>query len=172
MFEKSLSRQAKAKMLAQFTLAGNKIVEGQLDVPVGDTLADILNNGQPFVELELLEEKRLIAKNAIMDAREIMREPARRIDPYRILRIQRGASFEEVREAWKKRMKSCHPDRIAALGVDEEIEFAARRATQKINTAYDEIVTELKEQAAAAKRKSVEANASTQAAESRFSTYY
>ncbi|MGF1545122.1 MAG: J domain-containing protein [Parvularculaceae bacterium] len=65
-----------------------------------------------------------------------------RLDPYAILRVSRSASLEEIRLAYKARIKAVHPDTIASLGLDEELEQAAMFTAQKVNRAYQAILAE------------------------------
>jgi hypothetical protein len=68
----------------------------------------------------------------------------RTYDPYEILRVPREASLAEIRRAYKARMKAVHPDAIAALDLDEDLEKAALLAAQKVNHAYQQIMKERK----------------------------
>jgi DnaJ like chaperone protein len=63
-------------------------------------------------------------------------------DPYAVLGVERGASDEAVRLAWRRLMRENHPDSLAARGVPQEF---VRRATAKvaeINAAWDRIKRE------------------------------
>jgi len=64
----------------------------------------------------------------------------RKFDPYALLKIERTASTDEVRAAYKSRIKLVHPDSVAALGLDDDLADAALRATQKLNYAYQKIM--------------------------------
>lgn len=55
-------------------------------------------------------------------------------DCYRILGIDRNATFEEIQQAYKKRVKEYHPDLVANLG--EKIKIVARREFERIQLAY------------------------------------
>jgi hypothetical protein len=77
-------------------------------------------------------------------------------DPYEVLRVSRDASMAEIRRAYKARMKAVHPDAIAALDLDEDLERAALLAAQKVNHAYQQLV---KERKAAAKEDAEESDA-------------
>ncbi|MGE0408476.1 MAG: J domain-containing protein, partial [Amphiplicatus sp.] len=68
----------------------------------------------------------------------------RAYDPYEILRIAADASIEEIRKAYKARIKAVHPDTIAALDLDDDIERAAILAAQKVNHAYQKILKDRK----------------------------
>jgi DnaJ-domain-containing protein 1 len=63
-------------------------------------------------------------------------------DAYAMLRIKPTATNDEIRAAYKARMKAVHPDTFASLGLDEEIAKAAVLATQKVNFAYQKILRE------------------------------
>lgn len=68
--------------------------------------------------------------------------PRRVIDPYEVLRVDRNASIEEVKKAYKARIKAVHPDTIASFDLDEDLSRAAHQSTQKVNQAYDRIMRE------------------------------
>lgn len=63
-------------------------------------------------------------------------------DPYAMLRVAPSASADEIRAAYKARIKMVHPDALASLGLDEDITKAAILATQKVNYAYQKIMRE------------------------------
>lgn len=64
--------------------------------------------------------------------------PKTYIDPeqqyYEALEIQQGASFEEIKLAYKKAMKKYHPDRFASDAAKQKI---AVELCQRINEAYE-----------------------------------
>ncbi len=73
-------------------------------------------------------------------ARPDRRPRPRRIDPYEVLRVDRNASTEDIKRAYKARIKAVHPDAIAALDLDEDLARAANNSTQRVNQAYDMIM--------------------------------
>ncbi len=91
------------------------------------------------------------ARTADKEAREKANNARSRFkrtyDPYEILRISPDATIEEIRKAYKARMKAVHPDTIAALDLDDDIERAAILAAQKVNHAYQKILKDRKETA-------------------------
>jgi DnaJ like chaperone protein len=58
-------------------------------------------------------------------------------DPYEILSIDRSASGEEIRAAYKARMHEYHPDKVAHLG--EELQKVAHRKAVEIQRAYEQL---------------------------------
>jgi len=63
------------------------------------------------------------------------------LDPaYKILEIDRSASDEEVKKAYRKMAVKYHPDKVAYLG--EEFKKTANEKFQKVNEAYEKIKKE------------------------------
>jgi flagellar biosynthesis/type III secretory pathway M-ring protein FliF/YscJ len=61
------------------------------------------------------------------------------LDAYSVLGVRRGDSFDEIRRAYRERMKEYHPDRVAYLG--EELRELAERKAKQINMAFGELKT-------------------------------
>ena len=70
--------------------------------------------------------------------------PRGHFDPYKTLRVSKDATDEEVRRAFKTRMKAVHPDTLAGLDLDDEIGKAAILASQRVNYAYQKIMKDRK----------------------------
>ena len=49
-----------------------------------------------------------------------------------------GASEDEIRTAYRKALKLCHPDRVANL--DPEIQDVAHRKAKALRRAYEELL--------------------------------
>ncbi|MEO0400008.1 MAG: J domain-containing protein [Pseudomonadota bacterium] len=85
------------------------------------------------------------------DSRQSEQDTARRArkrtDLYKVLRISPDASLEEIRTAYKTRMKAVHPDTLIGQNVDEEKKRAALQATQLVNRAYRAILAEREREA-------------------------
>lgn len=91
------------------------------------------------------EETRAAEAEARAKARESRSRFKRAYDPYEILRVAPDATIEEIRKAYKARMKAVHPDTIAALDLDDDFERAAILAAQKVNHAYQKILKDRKQ---------------------------
>lgn len=57
-------------------------------------------------------------------------------DHYAVLGLRPGATLDEVKGAWRQRMRENHPDRFAH---DPQAEAAALDRAQTINVAYQEL---------------------------------
>jgi len=60
-------------------------------------------------------------------------------DPYAILGVEPGTPLPEVRQAWRRLVRECHPDRMIARGVPQEAIRLAEKRMADINRAWDEI---------------------------------
>jgi len=60
-------------------------------------------------------------------------------DPYVVLGIERGKSFEEVRKRYRKLISDNHPDRLIARGLPQEFIKIATTRVAAINAAYEMI---------------------------------
>ncbi len=56
-------------------------------------------------------------------------------DAYKILEINENSNTEEIKAAYKKKIKEYHPDRLSGLGA--ELQKLAHQKTQDINSAYN-----------------------------------
>jgi len=59
---------------------------------------------------------------------------------YKILEIEKSATDEEVKKAYRKMATKYHPDKVSYLG--EEFRVAAKEKFQKLNEAYEKIKKE------------------------------
>lgn len=71
----------------------------------------------------------------------------RLLDPYEVLQAPRGATEEEIRRAYKARLRTLHPDPLSEGAPDEKSERSFALAARKINHAYPAIVCEVKSSA-------------------------
>ncbi|MBR2135413.1 MAG: DnaJ domain-containing protein, partial [Bacteroidales bacterium] len=61
-------------------------------------------------------------------------------DPYKILEIDRSATDEEVRKAYRRLAVKFHPDKVENLGAD--VKKAAEEKFKSIQAAYEQIKKE------------------------------
>ena len=60
-------------------------------------------------------------------------------DPYQVLGVPPDASIDEARAAWRQMVRDCHPDRLQARGLPEEMIKLAEKRLIAANRAYEEI---------------------------------
>ena len=139
MFEKTVTRRGKKRLLVRLVLVSGEEVESEVFVGPEERLADLLNDERAFLPIGVGEAVEVIAKGQIARAAVVASVPTERADPYDVLRIERTASDEEVRRAWMEGLKASHPDRLAALDLAPEVIYAARKTCQRVNAAYEAI---------------------------------
>ena len=61
------------------------------------------------------------------------------VDPWRVLGLELGAPFDQVRAQYRRMAAENHPDRLIARGVPEEFLAIANRRLAAINAAYETI---------------------------------
>ena len=65
-------------------------------------------------------------------------------DPYSVLGLDRSASDDEIKAAYRKLIREHHPDRLIAQGMPEEFVRQANEQMAAVNVAYDRINRERK----------------------------
>lgn len=60
-------------------------------------------------------------------------------DAYAVLGVDKSASDAEVKKAYRRLTSQHHPDKLVAKGLPEEMMEVAKRKTQEIRAAYDQI---------------------------------
>lgn len=65
-------------------------------------------------------------------------------DPYEVLGLKKGASFDEVKKKYRELVRKYHPDILMGKGADAEIIDAGTKKLKEINEAYETLQKELK----------------------------
>jgi DnaJ like chaperone protein len=63
-------------------------------------------------------------------------------DPYAVLEVSPDAPLEEVRAAWRRIARDCHPDRLMARGLPEEAIEIGQKRLAAANAAWEAIRAE------------------------------
>ncbi|MEC9105317.1 MAG: DnaJ family molecular chaperone, partial [Pseudomonadota bacterium] len=151
--EQDEAQAARVFNLARQDVAGFDVYAGRIAEmfgPASETLCDIMDGlfhiamadgGYHPAEDEFLAEVARIfgmgeARFRNLRARHV---PDAMADPYAILGVDPGATYDEVRAAWKRLVRENHPDRLAARGLPQEAMSMAERRLIDINLAWDEI---------------------------------
>lgn len=154
MSDKSSANRHKSITEVWLTLSGQRPVEASVFLNIGERLIDLLNDARNFIPvLKEDGEAMIVAKTQIISVIErdlIVGDSEKKndskskstFDPYIALRISKDASLEEIRQAYKARIKAVHPDSIAGLDLDDDLARAALQATQRVNYAYKKILAE------------------------------
>jgi len=60
-------------------------------------------------------------------------------DPYTILGVMRGASMDEIKKAYREKLKKYHPDIVANLKLGDEYKEMFEEKTREIQLAYEQL---------------------------------
>jgi DnaJ-domain-containing protein 1 len=126
---------------------------GAILVPTHHTLRQALNDDGPFIEMETEDGRR-----AFLLKTEIARiDPHDTVEPRAsdrgandwtrfdandarlVLGVAADATEQELHTVWRDLAKAYHPDRLAALGLPDEILRHADRVLTRINAAYQRL---------------------------------
>lgn len=171
MFEKSATSRHKHEARVLVTLTGQTPFEAFVFLKVDERLIDLLNDQRQFIPIKRADGSTLIASKLNIvsiienpppeealepDEPPKAEEPAaekeeprskRSFDPYEVLRVGKDATVEEIRRAYHARIKAVHPDALAKLELDEDIERAANVTAQRVNRAYKALLKERRSEA-------------------------
>ena len=59
-----------------------------------------------------------------------------RLDPYEVLGVPVAATIDEMRKAYHRQLRQCHPDTVLSLGCSTAL-WAAEEATRNLNAAWN-----------------------------------
>jgi DnaJ-domain-containing protein 1 len=142
-----------------FSMQDGSKLAGELVVNLGGAIDRTLNNDAKFI-LIVDEEgsERLIAKSAILEVRDAKksrarppspvqselsadrtRPPVQATDPYTTLGLVQTATDEEIRAAFIERAQAYNPDRLAAMGLPDEVITFCNTRYEAIGQAYSKL---------------------------------
>lgn len=131
----------------EVTLVDGDVIKGKLFVSASRPLAEHLNGPGGFLEIEPYGGERLwLAKGQIATLKPVgvpkamglgVRSRSDDFDPYAILGVAQGCSWDEVRDAYVKLSKTYHPDRFASSDLPSEVCDYLATMARRINAARD-----------------------------------
>ena len=136
-----------AAIPVEILFADGTIAKGKLFTPIGKTVADTLNGGGSFIEFEPYGgEKSFVAKSQLASVKPVgvpkvpnLNARLRDVDsfdPYAVLRLNEGASRDELRQSYFALAKAYHPDRYATAELPEEVREYLAAMARRINAAH------------------------------------
>ena len=134
------------------TLNDGSGITVSLRMPLSNKLGDALNNGDVFIDaLSASGQQLFIAKTSIRSVRSAdvpktdqldsdARAPGTAsFDPYAVLKVERDASADDIKQAYHRMARLYHPDRIASYELPEEVKDYVRSMLVRINLAFEQI---------------------------------
>jgi DnaJ like chaperone protein len=134
------------------TLSDDTVMTVSMRLPLSNKLADALNAPDMFLDVVTAGgEQQYIAKSDIRAVRSVELPKADQLDldarhagladldPHALLKVEKGASPEEIRQAYHSMARLYHPDRIASYELPAEIKDYARAMLVRINLAFEQL---------------------------------
>lgn len=131
------------------TLTDGSVLTVSIRMSLSNKLNDTLNNPEPFLDaLTASGQPLFIAKSSIRTVRPAGAVPKADqledtrlsgFDPHAVLKVDRGASLEEIKAAYYRMARLYHPDRLASYELPEEVKDYVRAMLVRINLAFEQI---------------------------------
>jgi DnaJ-domain-containing protein 1 len=152
MFDSSSKSGNTNRALVALTLSDGSVSNVSVRLPLSNKIADALNNADQFLDVVTMDgDQMFISKAEVRSARLVdvpkvsqlnfYRRASDRatFDPYAVLKLEKGASAEEIKQAYHKMTRTYHPDRLSGYELPDEIHEYARVMQVRINLAYEQI---------------------------------
>ena len=134
------------------TLNDGSGITVSLRMPLSNKLGDALNNGDVFIDgLTPTGQQVYIAKASIRAVRSANVPKADQLDldarapgtagfdPYAVLKVERDASADDIKQAYHRMARLYHPDRVASYELPDEVKDYVRAMLVRINLAFEQI---------------------------------
>ncbi|MBK9078291.1 MAG: J domain-containing protein [Hyphomicrobium sp.] len=132
---------------AEITLADGQVRKGKFIVSAARSIFDVLNGDTKFLDFETFDgDRSLIAKSTLASITMVSApstgglkarlQDGGDFDPYAILGVSQGTSWEDVRAAYLKLSKIYHPDLFLSVALPPEVRDYLAAMARRINSAY------------------------------------
>jgi len=139
----SNSRTAhKTAILVEISLADGATLFGNLFVPPQGRLTDLLNDDRDFLPVQTTAGVFMaLAKTAIKQVTFPLVDAVsyQGNDPYLILGVREGVTYEELKKAYHQLCLVNHPDRIKGFGLGPDFQELATINMARISNAYSQV---------------------------------
>ncbi len=148
MFERTKvdNSQAQVGVPVEVTQEDGIVVKGKLLIPVSARVIDILNGPLLYLEFKDYQGNRSIVAKAALKAVSVVSVPGAgglharlrdtEFEPYKVLGLEPGANWEEVKSAFHAQSKIYHPDRYATAELPKEVRDYLANMARRINAAF------------------------------------
>lgn len=148
MFERNrVDNRAETVLAVEIGLSDGTKIAGRASIGAGKPIQKLLEGDDAFIYVETFEGDGLFVPkpdirglkviNTGRAASALLPMPdARSFEPYRVLGLEPGASFEQIRDAYHRLSKTYHPDRFASVSLPREMAAYLEAVLKNVNAAF------------------------------------
>lgn len=148
MFERNpVDNKAETLIAVEVTMADGSKVSGRAVLAPGKGVHKLLEGADTFIFVDgfdgegaFLPKAEIRGLKVIQPARQqatsLNIPDARHFDPHRVLGLEKGASFEEIRDAYHRLTKLYHPDLYASVALPREVKSYIDAMSKNLNAAF------------------------------------
>lgn len=148
MFERNpVDNKAETLIAVEITIADGSKIAGRAVLGPGKGVHKLLEGSDAFIYVDGFDgEGAFVQKTDIRGLKVIqpgkpaslsLHVPdARAFEPYRVLGLDKGASFDDIREAYHRLTKLYHPDRYASIELPREVKAYIEAMAKNVNAAF------------------------------------
>ncbi len=148
MFERNpVDNKAETKIAVEISLADGSMVAGRTVLGPGKGVHKLLDGQDGFLYVDGFDgEGAFIPKSDIKglkvispgkpNAMHLSVPDARNFEPYRVLGLEKNASFDEIKDAYHRLTKIYHPDRFASIELPHEVKTYIDAMAKNVNAAF------------------------------------
>jgi hypothetical protein len=138
------------RIQVRMVLASGETIIGSLFASLAGTLRETLNNPDKFVEVEKPDGTSIFLLKDLIQSASILVVPKadhlkkrktdnHDINAYEELGLKPGATHEQIRTAYRTKVRIYHPDRLASVDVPKEVADYMSAMFIRVTTAYHEL---------------------------------
>lgn len=148
MFERNrVDNRAETLVAVEVTLADASKIAGRAVLAPGKGVHKLLVGDDAFIYLDVFDGDGTFVPKAEIRGLKVLTSvksqtvtlpipDARNFEPYRVLGLEKGASFVEIRDAYHRLSKLYHPDRYAGVELPREVKAYLDAMSKNINAAF------------------------------------
>jgi hypothetical protein len=148
MFERNpVDNRTETMVAVEVALADGSKIAGRAVLGPGKAVHKLLDGADAFIYVDGFDGEGAFVPKADIRGLKVMQTgrpsalslsvaDARTFEPYRVLGLTKGASFDDIRAAYHTLTKIYHPDRFASADLPREVKAYIEAMSKNVNAAY------------------------------------